>query len=252
MWIKLSMTDKTRKLCVATVLAVAMCCPACAWQRIPPTPSLEPGTPLPLTVAVQFRCSKAQEAAGDVGGLGMETTRMRNIQIDSTVTTLNVDAFGGMDAAAFSLPAPTCTGVYGPIVVDLLSRMSIVDRLIYPYQEGDEVDATLIIEIDGAWKSDVLKDMGVAVLHAWTLYTLTPVIGRHMVGTHNLGVTLNKSYEVARYSSQIVSKVTWGLGADILEVNKKSDALQVRKIAVEIGEWLQTNRSGIIEQLGGR
>ena len=51
---------------------------------------------------------------------------------------------------------------------------------------------------------------------------------------------------MAAHSSRIVSKVTWGITDDSNEVAARADDLQARKIAVEIGEWLQANRREIL------
>ena len=71
-----------------------------------------------------------------------------------------------------------------------------------------------------------------------------------MTGTHDLKATLtDDNDQVASHSSQVVSKVTWGIAGDANEVGAKADDLQARKIAIKIGEWLQSNRRGILEKL---
>ena len=136
---------------------------------------------------------------------------------------------------------------YGPPVVNLLSQMSVVDKLVYPYREDDAVDALLGIAIDGSWKG---RGFGAGFAIGLTLGLLSPVVGPSMTGTHDLKATLTgENEQVASHSARIESKVTWGIAANSNEVSVKADDLQARKIAVEIAEWLQANRRVILQKL---
>jgi hypothetical protein len=136
---------------------------------------------------------------------------------------------------------------YGPIVVGLLAKMSVVEKMIYPYREDDAVDAVLGIAIDGTWKgSGFGAGLGIGV----TFGLLSPFIGPSMTAKHDLQATLTDDHEaVASHSGRVDTKVTWGIAGDSNEVSAKADDLQARKIAVEIAEWLQTNRQTILEKL---
>ena len=81
----------------------------------------------------------------------------------------------------------TDSGHYGPVVVNLLSQMSVVDKLVFPYREGDVVDALLGIEVDGSWKR---RGTGAGLVIGLTLGLASPVVGPSMTGTHQLNATL--------------------------------------------------------------
>ncbi len=146
-----------------------------------------------------------------------------------------------------SLSSSPSSDYYGPKVVKLLSQMSIVDELVYPYREDDELDAELGIAIDGSWKG---SGFGAGFVIGLTLGLLSPVVGPSISGVHDLSATLtNDNGQLATHSSRVVSKVTWGIAGDANEVSAKADDLQARKIAVNIAEWLQANRSAIVRKL---
>ncbi len=145
------------------------------------------------------------------------------------------------------LSSSPASDLYGPKVVKLLKEMRVVDKTVYPYREDDEVDALLGIAIEGGWEG---SGAAAGFVIGLTLGLLSPVVGPSMVGRHDLNATLtNKDDQIASHSAKIVTKVTWGIAGDSNEVAVKADDLQSRKIAVEIAEWLQTNRRHILERL---
>lgn len=192
------MGQKTRTFILSSALAITMLLPACAWQRIPQAPSLEPAGPLPLTLAVQLSPS-------------------------------------------------TTSAYYGPRVVELLSEMSVVEELIYPYRPEDDVDALLGIAIDGTWRGSGAA-AGFAI--GFTFGLLGPFIGPSMTGRHDVRTTLrDDASQLASHSSRVVSKVSWGISGDTDEVSARADDLQARKLAVEIAQWLRANRGKILAEV---
>jgi len=178
----------------------------------------------------------------------------------ATAMVLQACAWQKIPAAPSYAPAPSLpitvgvevftspdSGHYGPVVVNLLSQMSVVDKLIFPYREGDVVDALLGIEVDGSWKR---RGTGAGLVIGLTLGLASPVVGPSMTGTHQLNATLtDENNPITSHSSQIQSKATWGVAGDANEVSEKMDDLQARKMAVAIAEWLQANRAAILQKL---
>jgi hypothetical protein len=143
------------------------------------------------------------------------------------------------------LSSSQVTAVYGPRFVALLSEMMVVDKVVYPYQEGDTVDALLNITLDGSWRG---SGPGAGFAIGLTLGLLSPFIGPSIVGNHDLRATLEENgNNIASHSAHIESKITWGIAADANAVGARADDLQTRKIAVSIGEWLQANRTLILK-----
>jgi len=138
--------------------------------------------------------------------------------------------------------------VYGPGVVKHLKEMGIFKSVIYPYREGDPIDGILKITITGGWKG---SGAGVGFLIGLSLYTLSPVIGPSMTGTHDANVTLSKGIsEVVQYVIHVETSVSWGLRANQTEVANKADDLQQRKLAVEIASRIDNDRPRILKKFG--
>ncbi len=141
--------------------------------------------------------------------------------------------------------------VYGPQVVSNLKEMIIFESIIYPYRDGDPVDGILNMTITGEWKG---SGAGAGFLIGLSLFTLSPVLGPSMTGTHDLNVVLSKggtgAAEVSRYSANIKTSVSWGLLGDTNEVASKADKLLQQKITAEIAQRICEDQARILKALG--
>jgi len=134
---------------------------------------------------------------------------------------------------------------YGPGVVNLWKEMRVFESVTYPYREGDPVDGVLRLMINGGWKGE---GAGAGFLIGLTLGLASAAVGPSMTGVHDAAATLTRNaVEVARYSVHVESTVTWGLGANTTEVSSKAEDLQRRKLAVELAQKLEADRSVLVK-----
>ena len=134
---------------------------------------------------------------------------------------------------------------YGPGIINYWKQTKLFESVIFPYREGDPVDGTLKIAINGGWKGE---GAGAGFLIGLTLGLASPAVGPSMTGIHDATTILFKGpQEIAQYSVHVESSVTWGMGANTEEVSSKADALQTRKLAVEIARKLDESRGTIMK-----
>jgi hypothetical protein len=134
---------------------------------------------------------------------------------------------------------------YGPGVVDLWKEMQLFKAITYPYREGDPVDGVLRLTINGGWTE---PDASAGFLVGLTLGWASPFIGPSMTGVHDTSATLSRDVqEVARYTVRVESFVMWGVGANSTDVGNKASDLQRRKIAVELAQKIEGDRSILVK-----
>jgi len=138
------------------------------------------------------------------------------------------------------------SSTYGPAVINDLSKARLFESLIYPYRAGDPVDAVMKLSIDGGWKG---SGAGAGFVIGLTLGLAGTVMGPSMTGTHSaLAVVTEPAGEVGRYSVEVTSKATWGMAANTEEVSQKADALQVRKLALELAQKIRSDRGALLSR----
>jgi len=99
-------------------------------------------------------------------------------------------------------------------VIKALQEIQLFDSLVYPYQEGDPVDAVLRLTISGGNEGEsALSRFGVETLSLVTIGLSGPLVGRSATFKHNVLAVLNQSSdEIGRYSVEVSSTVGWGTG----------------------------------------
>lgn len=133
---------------------------------------------------------------------------------------------------------------YGPGVVKEWTEMRLFESLLYPYRDGDVVDAVIRMTITGGWKG---SGGGAGFLIGLTFGLAGAAIGPSMTGTHEALAILNKSStEAGRYAVQVESTVEWGMAASTGEVSKKADELQRKKIAFELAKKIRADRKNLL------
>ena len=137
---------------------------------------------------------------------------------------------------------------YGPAVIKEWNEMRLFDSLIYPYRDGDPVDAVMRMTITGGWKG---SGAAAGFVTGLTLGLAGTVVGPTMTGTHDPVAIINKSIdETGRYSVQVTSTVEWGLAANTGEVSKKADELQRKCIAFELSKKIRADRQALLSKFG--
>jgi hypothetical protein len=119
---------------------------------------------------------------------------------------------------------------YGPPVIQRLKDWHVFNDMIFPYRKGDSVDAVLRITVNGEWKegSNFLRGFIVGL----SLYTLSPVVGPSITGTHDINLILfQKERELAKYQAHAETLVERGVLADTGEVFRKADFVQTSTLA---------------------
>ena len=139
------------------------------------------------------------------------------------------------------------SSTYGPAVINDWREARLFRSLTYPYRTGDPVDAVMELTIDGGWKG---SGAGAGFVIGLTLGLAGTVMGPSMTGTHSaLAVVTEPAGEVGRYSVEVTSKATWGMAANTEQVSKKADALQVRKVALELAQQIRSDRRALLSRL---
>jgi hypothetical protein len=137
---------------------------------------------------------------------------------------------------------------YGPGVIKEWNEMRLFDSLIYPYRDGDPVDAVMRITITGGWKG---SGVAAGLVTGLTLGLAGTAVGPSMTGTHDALAIINKSSdETGRYSVQVTSTVEWGMAANTGEVSKKADELQRKRIAFELARKIRADRQVLLSKFG--
>ena len=137
---------------------------------------------------------------------------------------------------------------YGPAIVKEWNDMRLFDSLIYPYRDGDPVDAVMRLTITGGWKG---SGAGAGFITGLTLGLAGAAVGPSMTGTHDALAIINKSQdEAGRYSVQVTSTVEWGMAANTGEVSKKAEELQRKRIAFELAKIIRADRQVLLSKLG--
>lgn len=148
------------------------------------------------------------------------------------------------------LPGEQADEVYGPRVVALLKEMEIFQYVIWPYQPDTPVDAVLELSIHGNWSKNRGSNVVSALLVGLTLGLLGPFLGASISGVHDVDAgLLQADDELVRYSFQIESKVSRGLGSSPEVLLVRAGDLQTRKIAVTLANRLDTDRARIMDFL---
>jgi len=149
-------------------------------------------------------------------------------------------------------------------------EMRLFDSLVYPYKEGDPVDAVIRITTAGeeveeeGWLSRELVD----TLTTFTFGLSRPIVGRSATFTHNaLAIIHQSSDEIGRYSVEVSSTVRWEAGGSMRgphilftpsgsEHVRKGDSLaagyelQGKRLAFELAKKIRADRQNLLSKLG--
>ncbi len=149
-------------------------------------------------------------------------------------------------------------------------EMRLFDSLVYPYKEGDPVDAVIRITTAGKMEEEGMlsRDL-VDMLTLFTLGLSRPIVGRSATFTHDaLAVIRQSSDEIGRYSVEVSSTVRWeaGTGAmglnrhplftpsfeDQRRVNSRASGyeLQGKRLAFELAKKIRADRQNLLSKLG--
>src|SRR5262245_37906769 len=79
---------------------------------------------------------------------------------------------------------------YGPDLINEWKEMRLFDGIVYPYREGDAVDAVMDLSVSGGWKG---AGAGKGFIIGLTLGLAGTVMGPSMTGTHDAQSVLNRS-----------------------------------------------------------
>lgn len=140
------------------------------------------------------------------------------------------------------------TTYYGPAVLKEWNEMGLFESVVYPYREGDPVDAVMRMTITGGWKG---SGAGAGFVTGLTLGLAGTAVGPSMTGTHDVLAVVNKSSsEVGRYTVQVTSTVEWGMAANTGEVSKKADELQRKRMAFELAKKIRADRQSLLSITG--
>lgn len=135
------------------------------------------------------------------------------------------------------------SAVYGPGVINEWKELRLFEQIIYPYREGDRVDAVLNLAINGGW---VGKGAAAGFVTGLTLGLAGTAIGPSMTGTHDaVAVLAQAGREIGRYSANVVTTVEWGMQANVGEVSNKADALQRKRLAHELATRIRSDRQAL-------
>jgi hypothetical protein len=119
---------------------------------------------------------------------------------------------------------------YGPPVIQRLKDWHVFNDMIFPYRKGDPVDAVLRITVKGEWKEGANFLRGFII--GLSLYTLSPVVGPSITGTHDINsILFQKERELAKYQAHAETLVERGVLADTGEVFRKADFVQTSTLA---------------------
>ena len=151
-------------------------------------------------------------------------------------------------------------------VIKEWGEMRLFDSLVYPYQEGDPVDAVLRLTISGGHEDEGgLSRFGVDTLTFFTFGLSTPIVGRSATFTHDaLAVIHQSSDEIGRYSVEVSSTVRWGAGVSSRPIPALIYAererrihslhaghkLQGKRLAFELAKKIRADRQNLLSKLG--
>jgi len=137
---------------------------------------------------------------------------------------------------------------YGLAAIKGWNEMRLFDSLVYPYRDGDPVNAIMRVDITGDWKG---SGVGAGIITGLTFGLAGTVIGPSMTGTHDALAVLNKSSdEIGRYSVHVTSTVEWGMLANTSEVAKQAEELQRKQIAYELAKKIRADRQVLLSKFG--
>lgn len=133
------------------------------------------------------------------------------------------------------LSADPASTTYGPLVIQRLKDWRVFDEIVFPYRKGDAVDAVMQMTVKGQWTPNTGANFAKGFIIGLSMYTLSPVLGVSMTGTHDINsLLLQKDAEIAKYSVHAKTSLEWGLAANTGEVGQKADFLQTSKLANDL------------------
>jgi len=155
-------------------------------------------------------------------------------------------------------------------VIKEWGEMQLFDSLVYPYKEGDPVDAVMRLTTTGKVEEEGgLSRFGVNMLTGLTLGLSKPIVGRSATFTHDaLAVIHQSSGEIGRFSVEVSSTVRWEAGEDYgssgplggftpsPEHGRKGSSLaagyelQRKRIAFELAKKIRADRQNLLSRLG--
>lgn len=156
--------------------------------------------------------------------------------------------------------------IYGLAVIKGWNEMQLFDSLIYPYQDGDSIDAVIRITITGGWEDEsFIRKAAVNLAIMLTLGLAGNVIGRNITVIHDVLVVIHKSSgAIGRYSVQVTSTIELGVGLlgalsywrespltpEHLDRYVAGYELQRKRIAFELAKKIREDRQSLLSKLG--
>jgi len=154
-------------------------------------------------------------------------------------------------------------------VIKEWGEIRLFDSLVYPYKEGDPVDAVIRLTTAGEVEEDGgLSRLGVDALGLFTFGLSRPIVGRSATFTHDaLAVIHQSSDEIGRYSVEVSSTVRWEAGVGDAggphflftpapEHERKRHSLyegyelQGKRLAFELAKKIRADRQNLLSKLG--
>jgi hypothetical protein len=137
---------------------------------------------------------------------------------------------------------------YTADMVDEFKSMRLFDGLIYPYRDGDPVDAVMKLSSSGTIEA---SGAGRGFLIGLSLFTLSPFIGPKLELEHDARAVFSVPGrgEVSTYKVHASTESTFGLAANAAEVGKKTAELQKRRLADELAKKIRADRQGLVTSI---
>lgn len=153
------------------------------------------------------------------------------------------------------LLADPSVGSFELAVLDEWKKMQLFISMVYPYKDGDPVDAVVRLTVRGGWDQSVTaNDFVNSALVGASFGLLASVLPNQIwTGTHEAIAIVNKigNDEIGRYTVQATSKVEnaayWTSGNP--EKNaENAGKVQVTTIANELATKIRTDRQGLVQR----
>jgi hypothetical protein len=133
-------------------------------------------------------------------------------------------------------------------MADEFKSMRLFDHLIYPYRDGDSVDAVLRLTVNGT-----IEGSGFArgLLIGLSFFTLSPFVGPVLNLEHDAiaAVEVPGKGEVRVYKAHASTETSFGLAANTAQVGLKTRELQKQRLADALSRKIREDRGGLLEAI---
>lgn len=132
---------------------------------------------------------------------------------------------------------------YGSKIVDLFNEMRVFESIVFPYRKGDAIDAVLFLSVKGGWDNKRGENF------ASGFFTMG-LAGASMQGNHEVKATLRTAeQDIVSYTTQVSTKINWGLGADTKEVSAGAEKTHSKKMAIDLADRFNKDRTLILSKI---